>query len=56
MFRPMLVLAAAGALALPAGASAKQSTFMAQAYQTSDTPAPPRTSGRHEDDRKRSSV
>ena len=37
MFRAMLVLAAAGALALPAVASAKPATFTAQAYQTSDT-------------------
>jgi hypothetical protein len=33
----MLVLAAAGALVLPATASAKPPTFTAQAYQTSDT-------------------
>jgi hypothetical protein len=37
MFRAMLVLAAAGALVLPAVASAKPATFTAQAYQTSDT-------------------
>jgi hypothetical protein len=37
MFRAMLVLAAAGALALPAIASATPATFTAQAYQTSDT-------------------
>jgi hypothetical protein len=37
MFRAMLVLAVAGALALPAVASAKPATFTAQAYQTSDT-------------------
>ena len=37
MFRAMLVLAAAGALALPAVASAKPATFTAQAYQTSDS-------------------
>jgi hypothetical protein len=37
MFRAMLVLAAAGALVLPAVASAKPSTFTAQAYQTSDS-------------------
>jgi hypothetical protein len=35
MFRAMLVLA--GALILPAAASAKPSTFTARAYQTSDT-------------------
>jgi hypothetical protein len=37
MFRALLVLAAAGALALPAVAAAKPPTFTAQAYQTSDT-------------------
>jgi Dirigent-like protein len=37
MFRAMLALAAAGALVLPAVASAKPATFTAQAYQTSDT-------------------
>ena len=37
MLRAMLVLAAAGVLVLPAAASAKPSTFTAQAYQTSDT-------------------
>jgi hypothetical protein len=37
MFRAMLVLAAAGALALPAVASAKPATFTAQAYQTSSS-------------------
>ena len=37
MFRALLVLVAAGALAVPAVASATPSTFTAQAYQTSDT-------------------
>jgi hypothetical protein len=37
MIRAMLVLAAAGALVLPAVASAKPPTFTAQAFQTSDT-------------------
>ena len=37
MFRTLLVFAAAGALALPAVASATPATFTAQAYQTSDT-------------------